>query len=78
MMGQEGDDYRDMRKLYEEERLKKAPRKLPKPPRNLDIPLTPGQIAIWTRKTGGIKPNSSATLRHFRRGMAGGGWKSQD
>jgi hypothetical protein len=78
MMGQEGDDYKDMRDLYSERKMQGAPKPLPGKKKPKNRPLTPGEIAIWTRKTGGIKPNSSATLMHFRRGMAGGGWKSQD
>ncbi len=59
-----------------------APKPLPQPkrkqPENLDRPLTKFEIIMWTRKTGGVKPGPGATLRHFRRGMGGGGWRSTD
>jgi hypothetical protein len=54
------------------------PRAKPKRPENLDRPLTAFEKIMWARKTGGIKPASTATLRHFRRGMGGGGWRSTD
>jgi hypothetical protein len=61
---------------------KVAPKPLPQPkrkqPENLDRPLTKFEIIMWTRKTGGVKPGPGATLRHFRRGMGGGGWRSTD
>jgi hypothetical protein len=57
---------------------KPLPKPKPKRPENLDRPLTAFEKIMWTRKTGGIKPASTATLRHFRRGMGGGGWRSTD
>lgn len=79
-MGQEGDDFRDMQKLYAERKAAAAPRPLPKQRKqvNMDRLLTEGEKRIWTRKTGGIKPGPNAKLWHFRRGMGGGGWSSQD
>lgn len=77
-MGQEGDDWRDMRKLYEERKAASAPRPLPKK-KSLDLkrPLTEGEKQIWKRKAG-VTPGPNAKLLHFRRGMGGGGWSSQD
>jgi len=76
-MGQEGDDWRDMRELFAQRKAEAAPRKLPKrTSANPDRPLTKGEKQIWTRKAG-FTPGPNATLRHFRRGMGGGGWSSQ-
>lgn len=77
-MGQEGDDWRDMQKLYAERKAAAAPRPLPKK-KSLDTqrPLTEGEKQIWKRKAG-FTPGPNATLRHFRRGMGGGKWSSQD
>lgn len=77
MMGQESEDWRDLRELMAEAKAKRQPKRLPrKSPANLDRPLTEGERALWKRRAG-FAPGPGATLLHFRRGMAGKGWSSR-
>ena len=78
-MGQESDDFNDLRELIKQRRAESAPRPLPtsRKSANLDRPLTPREKVVWKIKSG-FHPEDTATLRHFRRGMGGGGWRSAD